>query len=90
MAPARRSPPPGPPHVRSVSAPLRLVELAPAIGRKCTCKNQDEGNQQVGDMQLLEDTRTLFKIRSMLLQRLYDRISTITWKMRFAAAAHTI
>lgn len=41
-------------------------------------------------MQLLEDTRTLFKMRSMLLQRLYDRISTITWKMRFAAAAHTI
>ena len=44
----------------------------------------------MGDMQLLEDTRTLFKMRSMLLQRLYDKISTITWKMCFAAAAHTM
>ena len=41
-------------------------------------------------MQLLENgSRTLFRIRSMLLQRLYDKMSTITWNMRFAAAART-
>ena len=78
MAPAHRSPPPGPPHMRNGSAPLRMVGLVPATRCKSTCKNQEKRNHEVGDMQLLEDTRTLFKMRSMLLQRLYDRISTIT------------